>query len=258
MKTGFRTAGYADWGLGPTLEDIALAGFDSVELCLEHPGCTPEILDDVRIQRVAKMLEEFELPLSSVSYHGDGLPIDEKVDKTFRALDIAHRMGAKVLVINTEPPDAARADHLALVQERLARLCNRAERCDIDIAVEPEPGLLIDSSEDFLTMAQRVGSPNLKINLDIGHAYLTDPDVVETIHKLGDKIVHIHVEDIAGGVHKHLLPGEGEMNLPAIFDALREVGYEGFLTIDLFQLGDEPGDRAREALAALQEIQTSL
>ena len=258
MKTGFRTAGYEAWGLGPTLQDIALAGFDSVELCLEHPGSTPEGLDDTRIQRVTRLLEELELPLSAVSYHGDGSPVEEKVDKTFRALEIAHQMKAKVLIVNTEPPDSTRPEHLAEVQDRLARLCDRAGRCNIDVAVEPEPGLLIDSSQDFLTMAERVGSPNLKINLDIGHAHLTDPDVVETIHKLGDKIVHTHVEDIAGGVHKHLLPGEGEMNLTAIFDALRDIGYEGFLTIDLFQLGDEPGERARQALAALQQIETNL
>ena len=258
MKTGFRTAGYADWGLGPTLQDIALAGFDSVELCLEHPGCTPEILDDTRIQRITKLLEEIELPLSSVSYHGDGLPVDEKVDKTFRALEIAHRIGANVLVVNTEPPDPSRPDQLAEVQDRLARLCARAERCNIDVALEPEPGMLIGSSDDLLAMAERVGSPNLKINLDVGHAHLTDPDVVETIRKLGDKIAHTHVEDIAGGVHEHLLPGEGEIDLAAVLDALHEVGYDGFATIDLFHLGDDPGKRARQALEALKKIETKL
>jgi sugar phosphate isomerase/epimerase len=66
------------------------------------------------------------------------------------------------------------------------------------------------------------------------------------------------VEDIAGGVHKHLLPGEGKMNLPAIFDALADVGYEGFLTIDLFDLGDEPGKQAARALEALRSIDTKL
>jgi len=258
MKTGFRTAGFADWSLGPTLQEIARHGCDSVELCLEHPGCRPEILDEARIRRVVKMLEELELPMSSVSYHGDASPMEEKVAKTLRALGLAHQMDASVLVISTEPPDRARPDQLAEMQKRLSRLCDRAERYNIDVAVEPEPGLLIGSTEDFLKMAERVGSPRLKINLDIGHAHLTDANVVDSIRKLGGAIVHTHVEDIAGGVHKHLLPGQGEMDLPAIFDALHDIGYEGFITIDLFDLGDEPGERASEALAALKNIETKL
>jgi len=254
LKTGFRTAGFAAWELGPTLQEIKRIGYDSVELCLEHPGALPEIMDDVRVRRVSKMLEELELELSSVSWHGDGSPMEERERRTLVALDVARRMGAKVFVMNSEAKDAAIPGQLAAVEDRLRRICRKAEEYKIDIAIEPEPRLVIESSRDLEQMIAKVCSPRLKANLDIGHAYITDPDVIDTIRRLGKLIVHTHVEDIAGKVHKHLLPGAGDMNLAAVFKALRENGFDGYFTIDLFNLGDNPDQTAGEALAALQKV----
>jgi len=254
MKTGFRTAGFAAWELGPTLEEIRLIGYDSVELCLEHPGSLPGMMNEVRIRRVAKMLEEIELALSSVSYHGDGSAPEDRERKLLAAVDIARGLGASVLVMNAGAKDPARPDDDAVAAARLGGLLEKAEKHGIDVAVEPEPGLLIGSSADFERVARKLGSPRLKLNLDVGHAYLTDPDVAQTIRRLAGSIVHTHIEDIAGRVHKHLLPGEGEMDLRAIIAALRDSGFGGYLTIDLFDLGPEPGERARQALQALQAV----
>ena len=254
MKTGFRTAGFAEWELGPTLQQIKLIGYDSVEFCLEHPRGRPEMMDEVRIRRVLKMLDELELELSSVSYHGDMSPIEEREPRTLLALDIAHKMGAKVLVMNSEARDLANPDQLKVVEQRLRNLCKRAEKLKIDLAVEPEPRLAIESSHDLEQMAARVCSSCLKMNIDIGHAHITDPDVVQTVRRLGRMIVHVHVEDIAGKVHKHLLPGHGDIDLPAVFKALEETGYSGYLTIDLFDLGSNPDEAARAALAALNAV----
>jgi len=254
MKIGFRTAGFSAWELGPTLRAIRDAGYDSVELCLEHPGSRPEMMDDVRITRVLKMLEEIELELSSVSYHGDGSPAAEREAKALLAIEVTRKMGAKVLVMNSDGKDPANPNQLAEFEQRLRRFCKAAERHKIDLALEPEPNLLIDSSADLEALAARVCSPRLKMNIDVGHAFITDPDVVQTIRRMGNMIVHTHVEDIAGKVHKHLLAGEGDIDLRAVFAALRDVGFAGSLTIDLFNLGDKPDEMAKAAYHALKRI----
>ena len=254
MKTGFRTAGFSAWELGPTLRAIREIGYDSVELCLEHPGSRPEMMDDVRIARVTKMLEEIELPLSSVSFHGDGSPIAEKEAKTLKAIEVARKMGAAVLVINSEATDASDPNQLTAIEQRLRRFCDAAHTCKIDLALEPEPNLAIESSADLEQMIRKIGSPRLKMNIDVGHAHITDADVVQTIRRMGSLIVHTHIEDIAGKVHKHLLPGDGDIDLAAVFAALKDVGYSGYLTIDLFNLGDSPDAAARAAYEALMKF----
>ena len=43
----------------------------------------------------------------------------------------------------------------------------------------------------------------------------------------GEKIVHCHVEGMGTGVHKHLLPWEGDMDLQGIVNALKEIEFSG-------------------------------
>lgn len=74
------------------------------------------------------------------------------------------------------------------------------------------------------------------------------------IEQLGGLIVHTHIEDIAGRVHKHRVPGEGDIDFAAVFAAFERVGYAGPHVIDLFGLGDEAAATARAALDALRRI----
>jgi len=254
MKIGFRTAGFSAWELGSTLRAIRDAGYDSVELCLEHPGSRPEMMNDVRVARVRKMLEEIELQLSSVSYHGDGSPSAEREANTLRAIQVARKMGTNVLVMNSDARNPAHPGQLAEFEQRMRRFCDAAEKHKVDLALEPEPNLLIDSSADLEALAARIGSPRIKMNIDVGHAFITDPDVVQTIRRMAKMIVHTHVEDIAGKVHKHLLPGQGDIDLKAVIAALRDAGFAGSLTIDLFNLGDKPDEMAKAACDAMKRM----
>jgi sugar phosphate isomerase/epimerase len=65
--------------------------------------------------------------------------------------------------------------------------------------------------------------------------FLCDPDPMQAIAQLGDKIVHCHVENMRSGVHDHLLPQEGDMDLGAYIRALAKVGFDGGLALDLYK-----------------------
>jgi sugar phosphate isomerase/epimerase len=58
---------------------------------------------------------------------------------------------------------------------------------------------------------------------------------MQAIAQLGDKIVHCHVENMRAGVHDHLLPQEGDMDLGAYIQALARVGFDGGLALDLYK-----------------------
>ena len=70
--------------------------------------------------------------------------------------------------------------------------------------------------------------------MDIGHAFLCDPDPLAAIRELGSRIVHAHLEDMRRGVHDHRLPGDGDMDLGAFFRVLAETGFQGVAALDLY------------------------
>ena len=104
-----------------------------------------------------------------------------------------------------------------------------------------------------LAMLAGVGSSALKVNLDLGHAQVTDDDPIMSIRQLGSNIVHLHLEDIKDRVHKHLLFGQGDIDFVGVRQALVDIGYQGPYVVDLFGLSD-PVTTATEALASLRRV----
>jgi sugar phosphate isomerase/epimerase len=130
-----------------------------------------------------------------------------------------------------------------------------AEKEGVLLLVEPEPGLLIETVDQFLEFMQHIQSPAVGMNYDIGHAYCVKDDPATTIPRCAKYIRHFHLEDIAATrVHHHLVPGEGVIDFAACFHAIRTMQYDGWVTIELYPYVDDPDQAARTALSRVQEI----
>ena len=65
---------------------------------------------------------------------------------------------------------------------------------------------------------------------------------------MGRNAAHFHLEDIAADrVHFHLPPGKGAMDYKSIFEALKEVGYSGWVTIELYPFQEDSINVAKRA-----------
>ena len=232
---------------------LAELGYDCLELCLEADDVRPETMTQARAMGLLWTFAEAGIGVASLSYHADREPLDQRAANQEAAIRIAAWMGAEILILNGEKSvDQERqwAEHV----ERFKSLCALAEEAGVTLAVEPEPLLVVGSSRDGLALIDAVGSDRLKINLDVGHAAITDPDLAGTVRLLGDQIVHLHLEDIAGRVHKHLPFGQGDIDFAALRSALAEIGYQGPYVVDLFGQDQEPHQVAADALAALRRL----
>ena len=94
---------------------------------------------------------------------------------------------------------------------------------------------------DFYTLQEFLsyfGSKNLAVNLDPSHMVLYGNDVAYAVRRLGKRIKHVHVKDAVGkpGTQNEnfMFPmlGEGVTDWKGFFDALSEVGYDGFLSVE--------------------------
>lgn len=255
IRFGFRTAGYREWSVEDAFASIARCGFDGVEICLEHPGARPESMTLSQASDIARRACDAGLQVASVSYHADFEEDLPREQNQRRAVGLTRPLGAEVLILNARKAQpGAEAKQWAAFCRLLERLLPAAETEDIYIALEPEPGHFLNGTAEMLRLLQEIPHPRLGVNLDVGHAFLTDEDVCQSIRSLGPRIVHTHVEGMPAGEHRHLVPGEGDLDLRAVRDALGEVGYAGFYTVDLFNIAQAPEDWARRSREGLRQV----
>ena len=254
MKFGFRTGGFAGWKVESVLEELKKIGFDGAELCLEPADMRPEQFTQKRAKELRNFMDQLGIEVASVSYHADFESMDQRLINTFKAVEITGWLGANILIINSERVEQDKKnEQWKSLRDRLIKLTAHAKEYDVYIAIEPEPLQIIDNTNDMIRMIKEVESLNLRVNLDVGHAYITDPSLVDSIEMLGDAIVHAHIEDIKDKVHNHLEIGQGDIDFAEMHSAFMDIGYNGFYVVDLFRLGDDPSGVATRTLSALKK-----
>jgi sugar phosphate isomerase/epimerase len=252
VSFGFRTGSLRGRAAEDAARELRRLGFDCLELCLEAADVRPETLTRARCEELRASLDTIGIDLASVSYHGDREEYGARRQIQARSIEVASWLGATILILNGErSTDQARqwAEHV----DRFRGFAETAGNIGVTIAIEPEPLLVVGSSAEARDFLDAVGSDHLKVNLDVGHAAVTDPDPAATIRELDSAIAHLHLEDISGRVHRHLFFGEGDIDFVAVREALAGIDYTGPYVADLFGFADDPSEAARRALAGMRE-----
>ncbi len=227
-------------------------GFDGVEVCLENPDLAPATLTPALAQRVRDTVARLGLQPHSVSWHVDYVHDAATFALTRRAIALVPDFGTRLFVFGGPACRTGDAAEWRLMVARTRELVTLAEACGVVLAQEFEPGFVVGSTADLLRLFHEIPSPNLAANLDLGHAFLCDPDPLAAIRELGAKIVHGHIENMRRGVHDHLLPHEGDMDLRPYLQTLAGIGFTGGLALDLYK--HDYAAVAPAALAYLRQL----
>src|SRR5688572_28386678 len=100
-----------------------------------------------------------------------------------------------------------------------------AEKLGMPLLMEPEPDLLIERFAQYLSFMERIDSPIVGLNFDVGHAFCVGEDPQDWIAKMAPQTRHYHLEDIADTrVHQHLVPGRGAIDFAATLAAIQQTG----------------------------------
>ena len=116
-----------------------------------------------------------------------------------------------------------------------AEICAAAGKT---MTVEPHPGRYLANHDGALRLLEHVNSPAMGINFDPSHTFPVGDFPNITVYRLNKHIKHLHVSDNDGVTNVHWRPGEGKIDWKAMFEALKEVGYDGVVSIEL---EDVPG-----------------
>ena len=270
MKLAFSSNAYMHFSIEDTIGKIAELGYSGIEVLADVPHAWPSFLLEERKQSIRDHLSDNNLQVANVNafmmnavadprqpyWHPGWTDPDPhyraiRREHTKRALQLAKEIGAPNLT--TEPggqltEDQSWSDGADLFYDELMPCVEVAEELDVALLIEPEPELLIEKFNQYLEFVDRIDSPIVGLNFDIGHAYCMSEDPQDWVAKMAPHTKHYHFEDIADTrVHKHLIPGHGAVDFEATLQAIDATGYDGWITVELYPYIDNPDDAAREA-----------
>lgn len=176
--------------------------------------------------------------------------VDALVASVAESVEVAKYIGSKQLILlagvlgphgeiihRTHPDTITR---WITAYKALTRVAAIAVANDVTLCLEhlntvvDHVGYAIGRVEQAVQLVREVGSPHLKIVLDIYHAQVEQGNLIELIRQNIDDIGYIHVAD-APGRHE---PGTGEIHYRRVAAALRDAGYDGIVGLEAFPVGD--------------------
>ncbi len=272
-KLAFSANAYKRTDFFDAAADIAAAGYKALEVYADAPHLYPLDAPPDLVARAAEHIRSLGLAVSNVNaftmfaagdtWRPSFIDPDEdrralRIDHTVAALRMARALGAAT--VSTEPggpldeaPDRAAA--LELFARGVEQVIERTGDLDVLLLVEPEPGLLVQDSAGMEEFFERVPHPRVAMNLDIGHFFCVGEDPARVVRDFCGRFDHVHIEDIAADRrHFHLVPGDGAVDFRSVFEALAEIGYDGFVTVELYPYEETPGEAARRALERLAPV----
>jgi D-psicose/D-tagatose/L-ribulose 3-epimerase len=221
------------------LAGIKQAGFDGVELPLINPG-------QVDAAGIRRALNENELECTFCSViPGELSAISE--DAGVRAKTRAHLetcikvaadVGGKLIAgpiyspVGYLPGRRRNADEWNRAVECYQALGDALARNDVALAIEPLNRFetyFLNTAEDAAALAEAVGNPRVGILFDTFHANIEEKRVPDAYRRLGRHLKHVHTCENDRGT-----PGTGHVDWPGVFSALRDIKYDGWLTIESF------------------------
>jgi sugar phosphate isomerase/epimerase len=275
-RFAFSTNAFSRHPLGRALKVIAGAGFSGVEILADKPHVWLDTFDGAELANLRKQLDKLGLFVSNINANctagfwsdAPAEPLFEPSlnsrDKTLRewrlaytkkALRLAKALEAQNVSItsgktlNGVPPAKAQK----LLEEGLSRLLEEASRLGQRLSLEYEPGLFVERTAELDALLKKINSPYLGANLDLGHVAVAGEDPCRAIKTLKGRIFNIHLEDIRGRKHYHLLPGEGDLDFGAIFKTLDFTSYSGPLTWELYTCDENPTEACAKTFAYLKK-----
>ncbi|MEM8953375.1 MAG: sugar phosphate isomerase/epimerase family protein [Verrucomicrobiota bacterium] len=242
MKLGIINSAFSQAGVDTKtgLEHIARIGFDSVDVFTEAAT-----IEESEVELIEKTCEEHGLPIVSLPVVAVGLvdfndPVRMfHVARVKRFVDLAQRFGASnVLLVLGEyiwqREVIAPEDQWGWGVETTREIGDYARECGIEIALELEPfGMsLLNSVREMVRFIDDCDRSNVLANIDVSHLMLAGVGP-EEVSRLAGKATHVHISDCDGKVHGDLPPGRGVVEFGPYLEAIKALGFEGTISLEL-------------------------
>ena len=242
MKYGINLYLWADDmhdSLMPVLEKLKRIGYDGVEVPIFDLDQTKwklwaQRLDDLGLERTANtVIAPEHNPISA-----EGAIREAAYRHMQRVVDCCATVGSSILcgphqvALGVFTGRGATDDEWKRSTEHLRRVAEYAAGSGVVLAEEVVNRFELyhlNTLDQGIRLVDEVAHPNCRLHLDTFHAHIEEKNTADAIRRAGDRIAHVHISENDRGV-----PGTGSVAWDAAFDALRDIGYDGWLTVEAF------------------------
>jgi D-psicose/D-tagatose/L-ribulose 3-epimerase len=223
----------------PLLPEIKRHGFDGVEVPLFRPA-------DFALADIRKGLEQNGLECTICSVIPGGLSIisdDAAVRQKTRThmedcIKTAADVGAKIMAgplyspVGYLPGRRRTTDEWKWAVECYQSLGPVLDRHHVNIAIEPLNRFetyFLNTAADAVALCDQINHPNVGILFDTFHANIEEKSIAAGYRAVARHLKHVHTCENDRGI-----PGSGHVEWKEVFQALRDIRYDGWLTIESF------------------------
>lgn len=266
-------------GTKEAIEKAAKLGVSGLQMYCTNGEHAPENMTDSKISELMKILKDNGLEFSAVCGDlGMGFGCKEKnpelIEKSKRITELAKKLECNIVTTHIGVvPEDKNHERYKIMQDACYELSRFADSMDAHFAIETGP----EKSEVLKEFLDSLGSKGVAVNLDPANLVMVaGDDPVNAVYNLKDYIVHTHAKDgimlkkgnpeyIYGVVHpvpaefkgikyfEEVPLGTGKVDFPKYLEALQNIGYKGYLTIER-EVGDNPEKDIETAVNFLEKL----
>jgi D-psicose/D-tagatose/L-ribulose 3-epimerase len=223
----------------PIFARLKKTGFDGVEIPLFQG-------DAAHYKAIRKELDNLGLGCTTVTLvTPEANPISPDtglrkaaVDRLKWAIDMNVTLGSDLMAGPYHSPlgifsgSGPTPDEKKRAADVLRQVAELAQKANVRLAIEYLNRFecyFLTTAADARTLVKQVDHPSFRSMYDTFHANIEEKNITQTILNFADSFIHVHISENDRGT-----PGTGHVHWDETFQALRKVGYDGWLTIEAF------------------------
>lgn len=270
-RLGYNTNGFAHHRLDDALHVIAELGYRAVALTPDANHLSPFDTSDAQLRAARALLDQLDLAVvvetgarfvldprrkhKPTLVDADAAERARRLDFLVRCAEITVALGGDTLSLWSGIPaaDVAPGDAWRWLAEGVVELHERVSPVGVQLAFEPEPGMLVSSLADWERLRDATSLSSLGLTLDVGHVPCTERiSAGDAIRRHAAALRNVHLDDTRNGVHEHRQIGEGDIDWPDVMRALDDAGFSAIASVELSRHSHAAPEAARAALTALR------
>ena len=244
------------------LRAIADAGFEHVEIFESDLLASPE-----PVHVIGAMMRD--LGLTCVAFQPfrdfEGMPRELRsrvFDRAERKFDVLQELGTDLMLVSSNVSPDALADRGRIVDD-FRELGERAAARGLRVASRRWPGRRhIRDHRDAWEIVRQVDHPAVGLALD-AFSSLAPGIPIDSLNAIRrDKLFHVQIADapklamdpLSWSRHFRCMPGQGDLPLVEYVSALQPIGYDGVLSLEIFNDRFRAGSTAEVALDGMRSL----
>lgn len=259
---------FKDWEWSKVCEFIASLGYEGVEIAPFTFASDIRELNEDDLREIRRTAEKNHIRIIGLHWllfsppglhisHPDPSIRENTVIYMKKLVEFCHSLGGKVMVFGSPKqrnilPGVKVEDARRWAKDVFLKVLEEAEKNKVFICLEPlspKETNFITTAEEAIKLIEEISHPYFCLHLDVKAMSSEGKNIDDIIKRGASYLKHFHANDASGRG-----PGFGETDFRPIIKALKEIDYQGFISVEVFDTYPSPEICADKSLTYLKEV----